>query len=501
MLVVDVASGDSRIETITLHNCFSGSGLAIRLFTRYQNIDAPWHEQPLVFCKGLLTGYFPLMSKMVCGFASCLNNKYTESTAGGRAALALAFCQVDGLVILGKAEKLTTLHFNSSEVKLKDASSLAGLNVNIAIAMVRQRMTSDSGRRSIMTIGPSGENLSAMACVNVDEYRHFGRMGGGAAMGAKNLKGIIISGDGNLPMPIDDDYPNLYQEIYQKIVDEGIQKNQIRSKLSEAHNGACAGCPVGCVHIAYIRGKLEEDPSYLQKGLGIDGEPVFASIKTLGVKRIFDILRIVEIMEKTCLDVISTASALRWATLATENGVIGSKETIVPLSFGNSQSYQQAIVYLSRASNHFYRSLGRGVHFVAKEFDFKGLDVEKDAELVLQRTEMPVGVMDCLPSVGEIVENKILKDEQKAVLDAMIGCLFAKKIYQPDVLARCLRSIGCTNIEERLSVKNIMAELWTTRFDLGVDRVNLKISSSGNEENQQQLRERYLEKVRELYLS
>ncbi len=33
-----------------------------------------------------------------------------------------------------------------------------------------------------------------MANINVDTYRYFGRMGGGAALGAKRLKAVVIGG-------------------------------------------------------------------------------------------------------------------------------------------------------------------------------------------------------------------------------------------------------------------------------------------------------------------
>jgi aldehyde:ferredoxin oxidoreductase len=57
--------------------------------------------------------------------------------------------------------------------------------------MLRQMHGSKaSGARSILRIGPAGENLVSYACINADSYRHYGRLGGGAAMGAKKLKGI-----------------------------------------------------------------------------------------------------------------------------------------------------------------------------------------------------------------------------------------------------------------------------------------------------------------------
>ena len=52
-----------------------GSGLAAGLFAAYGVMDAPANhpDQPLIFAIGPLTGYYPLMSKVVLGFKSPYN--------------------------------------------------------------------------------------------------------------------------------------------------------------------------------------------------------------------------------------------------------------------------------------------------------------------------------------------------------------------------------------------------------------------------------------------
>ena len=56
-----------------------------------------------------------------------------------------------------------------------------------------------------------------MAGINVDTYRHFGRLGGGAVMGAKNLKGIVIEGDAAFSLPADKSYRTLFEDVYAKM--------------------------------------------------------------------------------------------------------------------------------------------------------------------------------------------------------------------------------------------------------------------------------------------
>ena len=45
-----------------------------------------------------------------------------------------------------------------------------------------------------MSIGPAGENLLPMACINSDYYRQAGRGGIGSVMGSKNLKAVVVKG-------------------------------------------------------------------------------------------------------------------------------------------------------------------------------------------------------------------------------------------------------------------------------------------------------------------
>lgn len=196
-----------------------GSGLCALLFSRYGHIDLPWDDpkQPLIFAIGPLSGLYPLMSKTVCGFLSSYHGQYTESHGGGRLALAMCFAGLDGIIITGKAKRLSCLHCSARSMGLTDVHFLRGRDANYTGKMIRKISPHSSGHRSILRIGPAGENLSSMACINVDTYRHFGRMGGGATMGAKNLKAIIIEGDEDIPLENSKTYLSVFNKVYQQV--------------------------------------------------------------------------------------------------------------------------------------------------------------------------------------------------------------------------------------------------------------------------------------------
>jgi len=77
-----------------------------------------------------------------------------------------------------KAKRPSCLVVGSRTLEVKDVHYLWGKSVQRTGQMLR-RLAGGSGHRSILRIGRAGENRSAMACINVDTYRHFGRLGVG----------------------------------------------------------------------------------------------------------------------------------------------------------------------------------------------------------------------------------------------------------------------------------------------------------------------------------
>mgnify|MGYP001427394672 CR=1 FL=1 len=71
VLHVDVSTGKGRPLSIEGRaELVGGQGLAAALFERFHGTETPALDpaQPLIFAVGPLTGYFPLMSKVICGF-------------------------------------------------------------------------------------------------------------------------------------------------------------------------------------------------------------------------------------------------------------------------------------------------------------------------------------------------------------------------------------------------------------------------------------------------
>jgi aldehyde:ferredoxin oxidoreductase len=537
ILLIDASAGKGKVVHLDGRNeVAGGSGLAALLYARYGQPELAWNDesQPLIFAIGPLTGYFPLMSKAVCSFKSNYHGEYTESHAGGRAALSLRFADLDAVVIIGRAKQLSCLSIGANHLEFKDATFLRGTDAESSGKLIRRMFKAGSGHRSIMRIGPSGEVGSAMACINVDTYRHFGRMGGGAAMGAKNIKAIIINGDSDYNGPPGKEYSRLYQEVYKQVTSTDMMRkyhnlgtaanlqglNDISSlpwkNLQQTsdpgivtitgkcfadqtllRNGACSGCPVGCIHIGFIREKMADDNRYHYHQVAYDYEPIFAAGTMLGVTNSFDVLRILEIMEKVGLDAMSSGVALGWATEATEQGLISARETLVPLAFGDAAAYQQAVKHLGRGTNDFYRLLSQGtlkaaavygggdfgcvlgqemagyatgeLYFAAQTLGFRHSHLDTGAYSYDQK--------NAEKDVTRAVDFLIADEPGRAFLTSMVGCLFARSVYTEELLAECLLAVGFDALSGTIPqvAEQIRTLRWKVRAQTGFNPDNFSI--------------------------
>ena len=528
ILVVDLGTGRGNVVVVDGRDRVAGgSGLAALLFNRFGHPERAWNDsdQPLIFAIGPLTGYFPLMSKTVCAFKSPYHNQYAESHGGGRSALSLRFADLDALVVTGKAARPSCIAVGSRHLEVKEVPYLWGMDIFATGKMLRS-MFKGAGHRSTLRIGPAGENGFAMASINVDTYRHFGRLGGGAVMGSKNLKGIMISGDGSFPLIESKDYPKIFQEVYKKLIDTDMMSkyhnigtpinvavlNEMRSlpirnlqrtndpdlagitgekfaEMALLRNAACSGCPVGCIHIGFVRERFQKENQYLYRQVSYDHEPIFAVGSMLSVNDCFAVLSIIDVAEKMGLDVMSAGVALAWATEALEKGVISEQETIVRLAFGESEGYKTAMQYLGLGRNEFYRLLGQGTLKAAERYGGQDFACVLGQEMAGYATGEVFFVSQALglrhshlDSGGYSYDQKekgkdlskavdfLVKDEQgRVLLTSMVACLFARGIYTNELLATCLKAVGYASLGDTLDPvsQNIQQLRWKTRLATG----------------------------------
>lgn len=539
ILVVDLSQKKAKPEYFDKKTTWlGGSGLAAGLFEEFGDCQADAYnsKQPLIFTIGPLTGFFPMMSKSVLGFMSPYNGQYAETHAGGRFALALRFAGYDGLVITGCADSMSCLVIGSSLVDFIDVHYLRGMDIFAAGKLLRKIKPLNPGHRSILRIGIAGEKKEAIAGINVDTYRHFGRLGAGAIMGAKNLKAIVVSGDRHLDLEQANlkEYKAIYNEVYsiitkttsvKKYHDLGTAQNLIplnelkaipwrnlqgtSDQRIDSISGenfaenlllrkiACAGCPVGCVHIGLLRERFGLEHEFLYRQVSYDYEPIFAVGTMLGITNAPDVLTLMEDVERMGLDIISTGVALAWATEAMQKGILSNKHTLVQLKFGEKEGYRKAIRYLANLENKFYRFLSQGVMKACEEYGGHDFACVLGQEMAGYATGEAYFVSQALgfrhshldsgayafdqesqdKDLQKAVDFMLEQERSRILLSSMVGCFFGRNAYTLENISKAINSLGYSFSAQDLDLiaQDIQSKRWELKFRSGFDPESISI--------------------------
>lgn len=537
VLYIDLAISRIEIKKRTdLTEYLGGVGVASKLLEETMRPELPplAPEQPIVLAIGSISGIYPLVTKTVAMFISPLTGELGESYAGGRLALTLSMAGFDAVVIQGQAPRPSYISINGENIEIKDARAIWGMDSDIVGQFIRDHETG-SGKRSIIRIGPAGEKKVHFASVCVDTYRHFGRLGLGAVMGSKNIKAIVVTGDKTTKIQKPKDYFRVYQSIFKSVTETDLMskyhdlgtpinveainelgalptKNLTENRFDKAdqisgeafvknnliRKMACTGCPVGCIHIGQFRRVFDEGYDYESVSVAYDYELIYALGTLLGISKTDEILYLIEAVEKTGLDAISTGVSLAWATESFMKGIISEAETLLPLAFGNTNQYYKAIIYLANRENDFYNVLGEGTRAAGKKYG------GEDFALQVAGNEIPgyhtgygnlvglnVGARHShLCNAGYAVDQSIkLFDEDKAidalfeeelercVLNSLTICLFARKLYNRETVLKALKAVGYTLTDDDLTRtgQRIFATKLRIKEKLGFDPQQVKL--------------------------
>ncbi|WP_348983582.1 aldehyde ferredoxin oxidoreductase N-terminal domain-containing protein [Desulfobaculum bizertense] len=538
ILHMDLNTGrGKRQDFSSVAKHLGGSSLAAALFEHFGSTELPAHDisQPLIFTIGPLTGFFPLMSKVVCAFKSPYNEQFAESHAGGRLALSMRFAGYDAIVITGQAPELSFLRIGGRHIELEPVPYLHNFDVFAAGKYLRKRCPTD-GHGSIIRIGPAGEHKNAFACINVDSFRHFGRLGSGAVMGNKNLKGIAVLGDTEQELPQSKEYKDLFADIYKDVTKPGMMSkyhdlgtaenllalnelkalpwDNLRKTTRPEIDGisgerfakelllrqtACAGCPVGCIHIGLLREQFADENEYLYRQVSYDYEPIFACGSMLGLTQASDVLAVMDECEREGLDVMSAGVALAWAAEALDKKLISTAETIVELKSGDKTGFIQAMPHLARSTNEFYAALAKGalhaasifggedfacvlgqemagyatgeVYYVSQALGFRHSHLDSGAYSYDQKIEP--GDQDADAAVDYMIDD----EHKRVMLTSMVACLFSRKVYTPERLAAALSSLGLSDAAKRLDAASREGQRlrWQLKIDSGFAPESVKI--------------------------
>ena len=541
VLYIDLGKEDAWVEERQdlFDQWMGGTGVGIKLLMEEcpEGVDPLSPKAPIIFCIGPLNGMFPVATKIVATFKSPLTGELGESYAGGRFPLAVRFAGHEAIVIRGAAERPSYISINNSDVKIKDATSIWGVEAQ-TVGMILREHEPGVGRRSIIRIGPAGENLVRYAGVLVDTYRHLGRLGLGAVFGSKKLKAIVISGTEHVEIPDHKRYREIYNRIYATTVQTDVMekyhdigtsvninvlnwlkglptKNFQSSSFPEAENisgemfadkylfrrMSCAGCPIGCIHIASLKSAFSSHHEFEVRKVSYDYEPIYSLGSNLGVTSAEGILQLIDACERLGLDVMSAGVVLSWATEAYERDIITPQETLgVPLQWNDVKGYLKALDFVVKQPNEFYAALARGVDFASAKYGGVDFAMALGGNEVSGYHTGPASIVGQIVGVRhshldnagysidqkaakkqlspeQMVDEIIKEDNSRGVFNSLVGCLFARGVYTEENIIDALDAVGIKKTKDDLDElgKRIFDEKYRFKTREGFDLSKVRV--------------------------
>jgi aldehyde:ferredoxin oxidoreductase len=505
VLHVDLTTGEHRVKERAdlFRDYLGGTGVAVKLLDErvHDGKDALDPAQPVVFAIGPLTTIFPVVTKTVATFRSPLTGEYGESHAGGHLASSLRYAGYDTLVISGASRRPVYLVLEGQKVEILPADAMAGMDTIETGRVIRDRIEG-AGHRSIIRIGPAGERGVRYANVNVDTFRHFGRLGLGAVLGSKGLKAIAVIGQEHVDLPADSRaYKKTYAEIYDRVLHTDAMKkyhelgtpanilplnelgalptyNVRQGFFAEADEisgeafaagelitkRACAGCQIGCIHVALYRRPFAPGWEYESTLLAYDHELIYAVGSLLGVSDRAGILRLIEDIDRAGMDTISCGTALAWATEAMERGVVEPEQLGgLDLRWGDAGRYAQAVAAIVRGDTELGRWLGQGEVAAARHYHGQEYVAAVGGQGIAGYWTGYAHVLGHLlgarhshldnagytidqelePYTDEVIVDRIIADETERIVQTSTAvCLFARGVYDLETISQALASVG-----------------------------------------------------------
>ena len=190
---------DLELDSRDIALFLGGRGLGAKLLWDHLPVGAEplGPDNRVVFSIGPAQGAGMVMtSKSIVSFKSPATGYYSYASGGGSLGDHLRRCGYFALLIEGAAAEPTYLCIHNDRVEFRPAGHLWGKMTG----ETQEIMARESGFREWETvaIGPAGEKRVRFAATisGGPNHRSFSRGGSGAVLGAKNLSGFVICGDG-----------------------------------------------------------------------------------------------------------------------------------------------------------------------------------------------------------------------------------------------------------------------------------------------------------------
>ena len=308
------------------------------------------------------------LARYTAAAKSPLTGGIGETRGEGPFGFALKGSGVDTLIFHEAADQPTVVAVENGQVTFHPAGDLWGKNVSQTVDGLEASFGSDI---HTAVIGPAGEKLVRFASIVSDRSYQAVRMGMGAVMGAKRLKGIVIQGDHHPPvadatacaeiteryrsqMRSNDltrwqlDPPGFSAWVQLHGLDAALCTRNYREAVFEAadqyeaqrfmphyrHEGDCHGCPNNCIKFFAAAGDQTYDP----RAGAIHQEITGTLGPNLGTAELNTIFQANILCNELGLDPTSLGFTLSMAMECVEEGILTEETISLPLRFGQAEA-------------------------------------------------------------------------------------------------------------------------------------------------------------------
>jgi aldehyde:ferredoxin oxidoreductase len=441
VLRIDLSSRTYEIEDIPpeiIGKYIGGRGLGAYLL--YQSVppkaDPFGQENNLIFTAGPASGsglYYS--SKANVNTKSPLTGIYLYSISSGILAQQMQRAGFWAIDVSGSAGSPTYLLIENQQVEFKDAASLWGLET----AAAQEQMLKDTSQKNAATlgIGPAGEQLNRYASIFADGalYRCFGRGGAGAVMGSKNLKGMVVTANGDQKSDHGEKISALNKEVagllkteykgwaeswrrYETAADletmnalgllparnwqtgqfegwRGIDKSTTPMGWPEKGRACGPYCPTpGCRDVEV------KDGPYKGAHSDIEWETVYGFGTSCGVNKMEAVIAASQICDEYGVDTITAGITIGFAMECFEKGLIDKQDTDgIELRFGNDEAMIAVLNKMVRQEG-FGKQISKGTMRLSKE-------IEGSEAFAMHAKGMEFGGYECRGANGQALQFAI----------------------------------------------------------------------------------------------
>jgi aldehyde:ferredoxin oxidoreductase len=405
ILRVDLTSEEVRrddLDPAVAKDYIGGRGLGIYYLNKEGDpaCDPLSPDNLMVMAAGPLTGTpAPTAARYMVMTKGPLTGAVTCSNSGGHFPRELKRSGFDALLVTGRAKRPVYLWIDRGRAELRPADHLWGKTVPETTETL---LGETDPKARVACIGPAGERLVLFAAIMNDKYRAAGRAGVGAVMGSKNLKAVVVRGDGSIPIFDRERFNQVQGRVLTKFREAGkagpsplsqhgtigvmtplVQKYGIFPTKNfqqgsfagwEAITGqtltrkyltktvACWACPVACGRYTKIT----------EPGLEGEGEgPEFETAFTLGALCMVDNLAAITKANYLCndfgLDTMTMGATIACAMELFDRGYLSEKEAGGPVKWGDAAKMLE-LVRITGDGEGFGNQLAEGSRRLAERY-------------------------------------------------------------------------------------------------------------------------------------